>query len=79
MAGDTGEGWADAPIVVVTRPACWHCGDLRPPVIIRSEANGDGSVTRKVVCRRCSLRYKIVVEPPAVPTVGNPAEPWGYD
>jgi len=57
------DSWADAPLTFVVAPHCPRCLALRP-VIVRSEANGDGSVTRKAVCRRCSKKFKIVVELP---------------
>lgn len=59
--------WANVAYVFVTAPACTSCGstDL---LTIRSEANGDGSVTRKTVCRVCSTRFKVVVE---LPSCGN--------
>ena len=55
--------WADAPCCFVTAPSCSHCGHLEY-ITVRSEANGDGSVTRKAICRQCSGRFKIVVELP---------------
>lgn len=58
-----GESWADVPMVFIPLPACPLCGAYRP-IIVRSEAGGDGSTTRKAICRRCSRRFKIVVEPP---------------
>lgn len=61
------ETWADAPTIFVTAPACPACNTPRP-IIVRSEANGDGSMTRKAVCRRCSQRFKICVE---LPEFGN--------
>jgi hypothetical protein len=59
--------WADVPAIVVYAPACPSCRALRP-IIVRSEANGDGSTTRKAICRRCSERFKIIVE---LPDFGN--------
>lgn len=61
------ESWFDAPCVVIVAPACPYCS-ARRPVIVRSEANGDGTTTRKAVCRRCSRKFKIVVE---LPDSGN--------
>ena len=55
--------WADVPMVFVVAPACPACRALRP-IIVRSEANGDGTTTRKAICRRCSTRFKIIVEVP---------------
>lgn len=55
--------WADAPVLSVVRAHCVHCGseDL---YVTKSENNGDGSVTRKAVCKECSGLTKICVEMP---------------
>jgi hypothetical protein len=61
--------WPAAPCVYVVRPACpacWH----EKYIPIRSDANGDDSVTLKAVCRQCSRRFKIVTEP-MLPDYGN--------
>ncbi|HJN08473.1 MAG TPA: hypothetical protein QF564_07255 [Pirellulaceae bacterium] len=55
--------WIDAPMVFVTAPACPVCLSVKP-MIIRSEQGGDGSTSRKCVCRRCSSRFVLVIEPP---------------
>lgn len=55
--------WSTAPTIFICAPACPHCGALRP-IIIRTEQNGDDTVTRRCVCRRCSTRFKVVIEPP---------------
>lgn len=60
--------WASAPMVFVQIPTCPGCGSTKHNRI-RSEAAGDGSVTRKVVCTDCSTRFKIVLE---LPDTGNP-------
>lgn len=61
------EVWADVPLVTIELPHCPIClgGD---PLIVRSEKNGDGSFTRKCICRHCSERFKIVFE---LPESGN--------
>jgi hypothetical protein len=61
------ETWDTAPMIFVVRPACPACGrlDYRR---VRTEDNGDGSATRKVICKGCSAKYKIVVE---LPETGN--------
>jgi hypothetical protein len=69
---DRPPAWADAPYVFVELPSCPHCGTARRPIVVRSEAGGDGSVMRKCVCRRCSGRYRLVLE---LPATGNPAGP----
>jgi hypothetical protein len=60
--------WADAPCVVVYRPACPLCWSVEY-ILIRTEPNGDGSVTRKAVCSCCNKKFKICVEP--LPEFGN--------
>jgi hypothetical protein len=57
------EAWHNVPCVFIVAPHCPVCFAGRP-IIVRSEANGDGSKTRKAVCRRCSEKFKIVVELP---------------
>jgi hypothetical protein len=54
--------WAEVPPVTIYRAACPRCWADEYHVV-RSEANGDGSVTRKAVCDRCHRRFKIIVEP----------------
>jgi hypothetical protein len=55
--------WADVPTVFIVLPACVHCGGTDYQTI-RSEPNGDGSTTRKAVCRVCSHPFKICAELP---------------
>lgn len=61
--------WTDAPYVFVEAIACPYCGATRP-ITIRSESGGDGSIMRKSVCRRCSKRFRVVIEN-ALPEFGN--------
>jgi hypothetical protein len=56
------KGWAVAPMVFIPLPACPECGSSEY-IRVRTDDNGDGSSTQKVVCRSCSLRFKIVWEP----------------
>ena len=49
--------------VFVTVPHCPECRSLDIERI-RSEANGDGSLTRKTMCRSCGHVFKLVVELP---------------
>jgi hypothetical protein len=60
--------WQDAPEVVVHAPACPRCWSP-DYTLVRSEANGDGSTTRKATCSRCHRRFKIIVEP--LPEIDN--------
>lgn len=58
--------WQDAPTVTIfvvpAPPApCPQCG-YQKSIITRTDDNGDGSSTRKCVCKRCSSRFKVVVE-----------------
>ena len=50
-------------VVYVTLPTCPSCGATEH-VIVRSEANGDGSTTRKAICQWCRSPFKICVELP---------------
>lgn len=54
--------WADAPIVFVVAATCPNCRAPKP-IIVRSQSETDGSVSRKCICRRCSKRFVIVLEP----------------
>lgn len=62
--------WADCPLVFVSAVACPYCRSTRP-ITIRSEQGGDGSVTRKSICRACSERFIAVIEPPDVDDLPN--------
>lgn len=59
--------WADVPFVFVLLPTCPACGSPDYEKV-RTESNGDGSVTRKAICRACGEPYKICVE---LPDSGN--------
>lgn len=60
--------WSDAPLVFVQKPTCPLCGSVDYQRI-RTEDNGDGSTTKKVKCRSCDARFKIVYE--LLPETGN--------
>src|SRR5262245_7644556 len=53
--------WDDVETIFVQAPACPNCGNISPHQIIRSQREEYG-IVRKAVCRRCSNRFKIVVE-----------------
>jgi hypothetical protein len=55
--------WEDVPLVVIHRPACPSCG-CWAHILHRSCQNGDGTTTRLAICKRCSGRFKILVELP---------------
>jgi hypothetical protein len=69
--------WSEVPIVFIKAPPraqCQACGSLSTPTIVRSEQGGDGSVSRRAICRECSEPFLIVVEPaddPEFPAAGN--------
>ena len=56
--------WSDAPLVFVDAVRCPYCHTTRKPIIIRSARGGDGSSSRKHVCRVCGRRWILVIEPP---------------
>lgn len=71
--------WSDCPIVeILPAPTarCPHCG-RSGAIIVRSLAGGDGSVCRRSVCRHCSARYLVVVEP-VLPVAGNLEDDLSY-
>ncbi len=71
--------WSDAEIVFVQAIACPYCQALRPIVVRSSPIESDGSRTRRCICRRCSRRFVVVVEPPegTLPSFGNCVFPPG--
>lgn len=69
------ESWTDAPMVFIPAVACPDCRAVKP-IIIRSTRENDGSTTRRCVCRRCSVRFLAIIEPPEeieepLPKIGN--------
>ncbi len=63
--------WEDAPLVFTEMVCCPHCHTLRKPIVIRTERGGDGSRSRKQVCRVCSRRWVLVIETEALPENGS--------
>lgn len=57
--------WINAPIVFLTIPipVCHHCGGT-DFMRIRTETAGDGSFSRKLICRNCSRKTLAVYELP---------------
>lgn len=55
--------WQDAPTVTIPVyvPLCPACEAARP-IHVRGGENGDDSSTELVVCRSCSLPFKVVRE-----------------
>ena len=68
--------WANTEIVTVDIPTCPRClfrGRVESRnIAVRSEANGDGTRTRKVICCCCSTPFRILFE---LPEGGN-GEDW---
>ncbi len=64
--------WQSCPVCIIPRPRCPYCGTVRPPIIVRSLAGGDGSTTRHCICRDCSQDYCIVLEIDIEPEVVVP-------
>ena len=64
--------WADVPIVYIPPRPTVHCPGCRHHrhTFVRSEATGDGTVTRKMICNRCSEPFKIGIDP-ELPIYGN--------
>lgn len=74
--------WSTAPYVFLFVPepppiVCPFCRLAGTPIYVRSEKNGDGSVTRLSVCRGCSERFKLVVE--TAPATGKVDDAFDYD
>ncbi|NLX55169.1 MAG: hypothetical protein GXY58_08650 [Planctomycetaceae bacterium] len=59
----TATAWHDVPTITIYRPTCPVCGHWGY-VLVRSADNGDSTRTRYAVCKRCSGRFKIIVELP---------------
>jgi hypothetical protein len=69
--GEPREEWHEVEMVFVVRPPpilCPHCGASRR-FILKSLRGGDGSVSRRCLCRSCLRRYIVVVE--LSPTTGG--------
>jgi hypothetical protein len=59
--------WADAPTILIPIATCPACGSV-DRILVRSIDQGDGSRLQLAVCRRCSSRYRILLE---IPSAGN--------
>lgn len=58
-------------MVYVQIPCCPSCGHTRY-IKLKTLAGGDGSRCKRVICKRCVLRYIIVLElPPGTGGVGE--------
>ncbi len=62
--------WHDAPYAFFRLPSCPFCGSPER-ITVRSTRENDGSVTRRTICRQCSERYVLVLEPDELPRSGR--------
>ncbi len=58
--------WDQAELVFLTRPLCPYCRHEKW-ISIRTLQGGDGSSSRRCICRKCSRRFILVFEPPDEP------------
>jgi hypothetical protein len=56
------EPWRDTPITFQPQIVCPFC-DSPNKLLVRSCAQGDGSVERRYICGSCSRRYRLCIEP----------------
>lgn len=55
--------WQSTPISFIPAVACPKCQAMRP-LTMRSIDQGDLSRLKLHVCRKCSTRFRTVIEPP---------------
>lgn len=67
------QSWRDVPLVFIPIPTCPHCG-ATGFITVRCEAAGDGSRSRKSICKSCSGRSIIVFELPEENIHGLPSD-----
>jgi len=61
--------WSDAPLVVVAAVRCPFCDTSARPLIVRTEAAGDGAVFRRAICRSCSRKFWSCSDPEVRPLI----------
>jgi len=66
--------WSDAPLVVIAAVRCPHCDSPGRPIIVRTEAAGDGATFRRAICRECSRKFWTCVDPEVRPMIFQPLE-----
>jgi len=69
--------WSDVPYLFVPMVSCPFCRSTRP-ITIRSEQAGDGSTSRRCICRKCSRRFVVVLEPPERDTLPDSGNEQGF-
>ena len=55
--------WTEAPIQFIPIVTCQFCGSV-DLMRIRTESGGDGSFSRKLICKVCSRKNLVVYELP---------------
>jgi len=65
----TASTWHDAPLVVIAAVRCPHCDSTARPILVRTEAAGDGAVFRRAICKRCSRKFWTCVDPEMRPVI----------
>lgn len=58
--------WATVPRVHIPRAKCPYCSTLDAPVFVKSTDQGDGSIYRRLICKRCSSPWALVLDPDEV-------------
>jgi transposase-like protein len=55
--------WRFAPFTIRVSDHCPTCLST-DAIHVRTQSERDGSRSRRYICRRCSQRYVVVIEPP---------------
>ena len=61
--------WSTAPLVVIAAVRCPFCDTSARPLIVRTEAAGDGAVFRRAICRSCSRKFWSCSDPEVRPLI----------
>lgn len=69
--------WSTAPLVVIAAVRCPHCDSTARPILVRTEAAGDGATFRRAICRECSRKFWTCVDPEVQPLVFQAVEKYG--
>lgn len=62
--------WHAVPMVLIPVARCPECGQPPPHILIRTQTENDGSICRRSICKRCSTRFLVIIDPD-LPAVGN--------
>lgn len=69
--------WSTAPLVVVAAVRCPFCDSPSRPILVRTEAAGDGAVFRRAICRSCSRKFWSCSDPEVRPLIFQAVEKYG--